>query len=262
MTVRRLARSLPLIAVLVTPSLLARGNKPANEEQARWWRHVTTLADDSWAGGQAGSDGYRKAAAYVVSEFETIGLKPGGVKGYTQSVAFSERRILEDQSQLALVRDGKEDVLRFGDDVTVNLRAALAPSVEAPLVFAGYGLSAPEAGHNDLADVDLKGKVAVYIAGTPASISGALAAHYQQAGVRWRALAAAGAIGSIAIPNPKTSEQSWERTARSRLNPVMTLVDPRFNDLAGMQVGATMYPARSRRRSVRWCRCPTASRRG
>jgi Zn-dependent M28 family amino/carboxypeptidase len=194
-------------------------------------------------GRQTGSDGYRKAAAYVVSEFEKIGLKPAGTTGFAQSVAFLQRRILEDRSQVALVRDGREDVLRFGDDVTINLRAELAPSVEAPLVFAGYGLSAPDAGHDDLRDLDLKGKIAVYIAGTPASITGALAAHYQQAGVRWQALKAAGAIGSIAIPNPRTSEQPWERTALSRLNPVMTLVDPRFNDLAGMQAGATMNPA-------------------
>ena len=74
-------------------------------------------------------------------------------------------------SHVALVRDGKEDVLRFGDDVAVNLRAELAPEVEAPLVFAGYGLSAPDAGHDDLAGLDLKGKVAVYIAGAPSAIT-------------------------------------------------------------------------------------------
>jgi Zn-dependent M28 family amino/carboxypeptidase len=148
---------------------------------------------------------------------------------------------------VALVRNGTEEVLEFGTDVTVNLRAELTPSVEAPLVFAGYGLSAPDAGHNDLADVDLTGKVAVYISGTPAAISGALVAHYQQAGVRWSALKAAGAIGAIAIPNPKTMEQPWERTAASRLNPVMTLTDPRFNDLAGMRVSATMNPGRAER---------------
>jgi Zn-dependent M28 family amino/carboxypeptidase len=226
----------------MTP-VLAQETKPANDEQARWWGHVRTLADDSMEGRQTGSDGYRKAAAYVISEFEKIGLKPAGAKGYAQNVAFLRRRIVEDSSHVALVREGREDVLRFGDDVTINLRAELASSVEAPLVFAGYGLSAPDAGHNDLAGLDLKGKIAVYIAGTPASIAGALAAHYQQAGVRWQALKAAGAIGSIAVPNPKTSEQPWDRTALSRLNPVMTLVDPRFNDLAGMQVGATVNPA-------------------
>jgi Zn-dependent M28 family amino/carboxypeptidase len=243
MTFRPLALPVAFMALLLTGMAVAQDSKPANDEQARWSGHVRTLADDSMEGRQTGSDGYRKAAAYVVSEFEKIGLKPAGTKGFAQSVAFLQRRILEDRSQVALVRDGREDVLRFGDDVTINLRAELALSVEAPLVFTGYGLSAPDAGHDDLKGLDLEGKVAVYIAGTPASITGALAAHYQQAGVRWQALKAAGAIGSIAIPNPKTSEQPWERTALSRLNPVMALVDPRFNDLAGMQVGATVNPA-------------------
>ena len=85
------------------------------------------------------------------------------------------------------------------------------------------------------------------IAGTPASLTGALAAHYQQAGVRWQALKAAGAIGIVSIPNPRTAEQPWERTVPSRLNPVMTLVDPRFNDLAGMKVGASINPASAER---------------
>jgi Zn-dependent M28 family amino/carboxypeptidase len=231
-------------AIFLTTVAFAQGPpQPSGEEQTRWWSHVRTLADDALEGRQTGSDGYRKAAAYVVSEFEKAGLKPAGTKGYAQTVSFSRRRIVEEKSQVALVRDGQEEVLRFGTDVSINLRAELTPSVDAPLVFAGYGLSAPEAGHDDLAGLDLKGKVAVYIAGTPASISGALAAHYQQAGVRWQALRNAGAIGSIAIANPKTVEQPWERTAPSRLNPVMTLTDPRFNDLAGMQVGASVNPA-------------------
>jgi Zn-dependent M28 family amino/carboxypeptidase len=232
------------IALLLATTVgLAQSPQPAGDEQTRWWNHVRTLADDRLEGRQTGSDGYRKAVDYVVSQFEKAGLKPAGSKGYLQSVAFSRRRIREDRSHVALVRDGKEEVLRFGDDVTINLRAELTPAVEAPLAFAGYGLSAPDAGYDDLAGTDLKGKVAVYIAGTPAAVTGPLVAHYQQAGVRWSALKAAGAIGSIAIPNPKTSEQPWERTAPSRLNPVMTLVDPRFNDLAGMKVSAVVNPA-------------------
>ena len=236
-----------VFALLVIAPIAGQTPAPVGDDQARWWAHVRTLADDGLEGRQTGTDGYRKAAAYVVEQFEHAGLKPAGTKGYLQSVQFTRRRILEDQSRLVLVRDGKEDVLRFGDDASVNLRAELSQSVEAPLVFVGYGLSAPDAGHNDLSGLDLKGKIAVYLAGTPASITGALAAHYQQAGVRWQALKAAGAIGIVAIPNPKTAEQPWERTAPSRLNPVMTLVDPRFNDLAGMQVGASINPASAER---------------
>jgi Zn-dependent M28 family amino/carboxypeptidase len=238
--------SLVLPAVIATIAF-AHGTQPSTDAEGRWWRHVTVLADDALEGRQTGSEGYRKAAAYVTSQFEQAGLEPAGARGFTQSVAFAQRRLLEEQSSVSLVRDGQEERLRFGSDVTINLRAALAPSVDAPLVFAGYGLSAPDAGHDDLAGLDLKGKVAVYIAGTPAAITGALAAHYQQAGVRWSALRAAGALGSIAIPNPKTMEQPWERTAQNRLNPVMTLADPRFNDLAGMLVGATVNPASAHR---------------
>ena len=237
------ARGALITTLLTITAAVAQGPTPANDEQARWWRHVSTLADDRLEGRQTGSEGYRKAAAYVAAEFEKAGLKPAGTKGYLQSVAFSERRIVEDQSRVAIVREGNEDVLRFGDDVSINLRAELTPSVEAPLVFAGYGLSAPDAGHDDFAGLDLKGKVAVYIAGAPASVTGPISAHYQQAGVRWAALKAAGALGSITISNPKTAERPWERTAPARLNPEMTLVDPRFNDLAGMQVSASLNPA-------------------
>ena len=233
----------PAAIVLAVATASTQPTQPAGDEQTRWWNHVKVLADDAMEGRQTGSEGYRKAAAYVASQFEAAGLKPAGTKGFFQPVSFTERRIVEDKSRVALLRDGKEEVLRFGDDVTISLRAELAPSVDAALVFAGYGLSAPEASHDDLSAIDLKGKIAVYIAGTPAAITGPLVAHYQQAGVRWSALKAAGAIGAIAIPNPKTMEQPWERTAASRLNPVMNLVDAGLNDLAGMQVSATLNPA-------------------
>jgi hypothetical protein len=235
------------LAALVATPILAQGPSPVGDDQTRWWSHVKTLADDSFEGRQTGTEGYRKAAAYVAEQFERAGLKPAGTKGYFQPVQFTRRRIVEGQSQVALVRGGQEDVLRFGDDVTISLRAELTPSVEAPMVFAGYGLSAPDAGYDDLAGLDLKGKVAVFITGTPASITGAPAAHYQNWGVRWPALKAAGAVGALSIANPKISEQPWEQTAPSRLNPVMTLVDPRFNDLAGMKVSANVNPASAER---------------
>jgi hypothetical protein len=245
MTYARLA--VLVVAALAATPTLAQGPSPAGDEQTRWWTHVKTLADDSFEGRQTGSDGYRKAAAYVAEQFERAGLKPAGRKGYFQPVQFTRRRIVEAQSQLALMRDGQEDVLRFGDDVTISLRAELTPSVEAAMAFAGYGISAPDAGYDDLANLDLKGKVAVFMTGTPASITGAPAAHYQNWSVRWPALKAAGAIGAISISNPKTVEQPWEQTAPSRLNPVMTLVDPRFNDLAGMKVSASVNPASAER---------------
>ncbi len=235
------------LAAVVAVPIGAQSRSPVGADQTRWWDHVKTLADDSLEGRQTGTEGYRKAASYVAEQFERAGLKPAGTKGYLQTVQFMRRRIVEAQSHVALVRGGTEDVLRFGEDVTISLRAELAPGVEAPLVFVGYGLSAPDAGHDDLAGLDLKGKIVVFINGTPSSITGAPAAHYQNWAVRWQALKAAGAIGALSILNPKTMEQPWERTAPSRLNPVMTLVDARFNDLAGMKFNASVNPASAER---------------
>ena len=113
-------------------------------------------------------------------------------------------------------------------------------------MFAGYGISATEAGHDDPAGLDLKGKVAVFINGSPASVTGAPAAHYQNSGVRWPTLRAAGAIGTL-VPNPRTGELPWARTSPSRLNPALTLGDPRFDELAGQRVAANINPASAER---------------
>ena len=92
-------RGAAAISLLAAPLAIAQAPKPASEEEARWWQHVEALADDTLEGRRAGSEGYRKAAAYVVAQFEKAGLKPAGSKGFLQSVAFSQRRIVEDQSR-------------------------------------------------------------------------------------------------------------------------------------------------------------------
>src|SRR5207245_3113745 len=77
-------------------------------------------------------------------------------------------------------------------------------TVDAPLVFAGYGLRIPELNIDELAGLDLKGAVVVHISATPRSIPGPLQAHFGSAAERWKTYKAAGAIGTITISNPKT----------------------------------------------------------
>ena len=80
--------------------------------------------------------------------------------------------------------------------------------ITAPLVFAGYGLKIPENNYDDLAGLDLKGKIVVYLAGSPADVPGALSAHYQTAGERWKPLKQAGALGIIIIPESRVDGYS------------------------------------------------------
>src|SRR6185369_6815793 len=168
-----------------------------------WWAHVQYLADDKLEGRNLGTEGYQKAAQYVATEFERAGLKPAGTSGYFQAVKFATHTLTD--ATLALVRDGQGVPLVRGVDAAVQARADSAPSLEAPMVFVGYGLVIPEAHYDDLAGLDLHGKIAVYVSAPgPAEAPGPLKSHYSSGVERWAVLRKAGAIGIATIANPRT----------------------------------------------------------
>src|SRR5712672_2012870 len=139
-----------MIAMLAG-SIGLRGDDTA----ARWWSHVEALANDGMEGRNTGSPAHKRAAEYVAAQFKKSGLEPAGVGGYIQPVAFNTRTIDESKSSLALVNDGRTEPLTLGEDANINLRVDPAPSIEAPLVFVGYGLKIPERNINDLAGLNL-----------------------------------------------------------------------------------------------------------
>ena len=171
-------------------------------EGDRWWAHIQFLADDKLQGRDVGSDGYNQAVTYVAGKMETFGLKPAGTNGYLQPVKFETRTLVEDESSLTLVRDGSETTLERLD-ATQSSRADLAPSVEAGMVFVGYGLHVPEVNYDDLAGLNLKGKIAVYVNSVAAlNAPGPVKSHVGTAAERWAALKAAGAIGTATLAIP------------------------------------------------------------
>src|SRR5688572_6861911 len=112
----------------------------AQQPAEKWWSHVQFLASDAMKGRDTGSAEHRKAAEYVAEHFKRAGLQPGGTRGYFQPVPFRSRRINEEQSSFALVRKGSAEAVVLGDEATFSMRIEPAPNVDAPLVFAGYGL--------------------------------------------------------------------------------------------------------------------------
>jgi len=212
---------------------------------SRWWAHVRELASDAMEGRGTGTAGYRRAAEYVEGVLRRAGAEPAGSSGYEQPVHLESRRLLEDRSRVALVRAGVEGPLVLGDDVILGVRTDPAPAIDAPIVFIGWGVSAPDQGHDDLAGMDLRGKVAMYLSGSPPGLSAERSAHAQSAGVRWKALRAAGAVGQIAILNPRRMESPWERYARARTIPSMSLADPALDELAGERLSLLVNPARA-----------------
>jgi hypothetical protein len=208
----------------------------------RWWRYVEALANDQMQGRNTGSPEHLKAAQYVAAGFEKSGLKPAGEHGYIQPVKFKARKLVESGSSLELVRDGKAERLALGEDAIIGVRTDPADSVEAPLFFAGYGLTVPETKFDDFAGLDLRGKIIVTIAGGPSNIPGPLKSHYQFAAERARFLKQAGVAGIAAIQNPRTADIPWSRSSLARFQEAMSLADPSLSDDAGLKIGVVINP--------------------
>ncbi len=240
-----LKKLLLLASLLAAISALSQQATPAHFDGKTWWDYIKVLADDNMEGRETGSAGLRRAQAYIVDQLKEAGLQPAGSDGYYQPVKFQSRQIIEKDSSAALVRDGKVEPLALGEDALFSTRVDLAPELEAPLVFAGYGLSIPEKNYDDLAGLDLKGKVAVILNGTPADIPGPLASHYQSAAERWKTFHKAGAVGVIGIVNPATMDIPWSRMSMNRAHPNMSLADPEFNETEGENLSLIFNPTKA-----------------
>jgi Zn-dependent M28 family amino/carboxypeptidase len=237
---------LAFIAILILATA-ALAQQPAKLFDGNaWWAHIKFLADDNLQGRETGSEGLRKAESYVVDQLTKSGLEPAGTSGFYQPIQFASRQVNEKDSSAALIRDAKSEPLTFGDDAYFNTRAELTNGeITAPLVFAGYGLQIPENKYDDLAGLNLQGKIIVYLAGSPADVPSALSAHYQTAGERWKPLKQAGVIGIIAIPNPASMDIPWSRIALNRTHPSMDLVGPEFNETPGLRVAMVFNPSQA-----------------
>jgi Zn-dependent M28 family amino/carboxypeptidase len=256
-------RSIAFAVVLsgLAPRLLAQGRVVTPADQAAgqaWWAQVKTLADDKMEGRLTGSEGYLRAAKYVVSQFDSMGLQPAGVNGFYQPVKFDVTRVAADKSSMTLLIDGRNEPLVLGHDAILGSRGTQPKSITAPLVFVGYGLHLPEAKYDDFDSPELpfsslKGKIVVFINGGPGDLPGALKSFARTSPLA-KALADSGALGSISIPTPKSMDFPWDRVASNASQPGMRLAadpkdeavaarHPALADLHGTKFSATFNPA-------------------
>jgi len=113
-------------------------------EGQRWWSHIQ--------GRNTGSAGEKGAALYVAEQFDNAGLAPAGTSSHMQAMKFNVTAIDETQSSLAVAKKVKNvwktTPLKLGDEAVLSVREGIAPTIDAPGVFVGYGLSIPEANYD------------------------------------------------------------------------------------------------------------------
>ncbi|WP_420143554.1 M28 family metallopeptidase [Sphingobium sp.] len=240
--------ALPLLSMIAasaqTSAQASAQAAPAQDAGAAWWAHVQAIANDGMEGRGTGTPGYDRAADYVIAQFRALGLKPAGVDGYKQPVAFVEQVIQSDQSSAALIGpDGEKALAVPGDLIFSGGGGPVPDSIDAPMVFAGYGLHLPEAGHDDFAGLDLKGKIVVVLSGGPANISGALKSHARSERAHW--LAQQGALGMITLVTPGQVEIPWVRRVALASAPALYYADTAMRDTQTPFLGAQFDPAKS-----------------
>ncbi len=129
---------------------------------------VRELASDRFEGRAPGTPGEQVTVDYLVSQFKALGLQPAGENGgYTQAVPLVKTQVRPD-STIAMTAGGRTRPLAQLEDVYVStVRPQDEVKITAPLVFVGYGVSAPERGWDDFKGVDLHGKIAVFLVNDP-----------------------------------------------------------------------------------------------
>jgi hypothetical protein len=230
---------IPHIVCLVFLSLLPAAADPA----AQWWADVSALAGDGMKGRLAGTGDYLRAAGYVIARLKAEGLQPAGSDGYLQPVAFERQSVDQDKSRAELVGPGGR-ALTVGDEMLVLAGTGPRPAtVNAPMLFLGYGLHLPQQGHDDFAAQDVKGKIVVVLSGGPSAISGAVKSNARAA--RILQLARLGAAGIITLTTPKQLEILWARQKLVARQPGMYFADPKLRDVRAPFFLASFDPARS-----------------
>ena len=183
---------------------------------------VRVLASEQFEGRAPGTPGETRTVDWLVKELKTIGLSPGGPGGsWTQPVPMVHTRISAERMSASIA--GHSMPLMQGRDIYVStVKPTDAITIaEAPMVFVGYGVSAPERGWDDFKGTDLTGKVAVFLvndpdfeaaAGEPAAgkFGGRRMTYYGRWTYKFEEAARRGAIAALIVHDTPGAGYGWD----------------------------------------------------
>ena len=212
---------LALAGLAITAGAAAQAPSPASSFSPEAFRaHVAYLADDRLEGRAAGTRGHEAAARYVADQYQALGLRRAVEDSWFQPVRLI-RYDIAGTPRIAVggrtFRHGRDFILRASPD-------AEPLAVEAPLVFAGYGLDLPARGFNDYQGLDVRGRIVAVLNGHPIGTPSDVGAHLDSE--KARMAAERGAIGMLVIrTNGEEESLPWRRLVRVSDRPRTTWID-------------------------------------
>jgi Zn-dependent M28 family amino/carboxypeptidase len=199
---------------LALPAAVADTMRGIDAEHIR--AHVRFLSDDLLEGRGTGTRGSDLAAKYIATQFALDGLKPAGDNGgYLQKIEFTGVHTMPATTLALRPEHGDALQLKFGEDfVTTNQTQTESVDIDAPIVFVGYGIEAPEYRWNDFKGVDVKGKVLLVIVNEPPSkdpkfFNAEAMTYYGRWTYKFEEAARKGAVGALIIHRTDLASYGW-----------------------------------------------------
>jgi Zn-dependent M28 family amino/carboxypeptidase len=192
-------------------------NAAASIDPEKIRAHVRFLSSDLLEGRGPGLRGAQIAAEYIATQFSLDGLKPAGDNGsYFQKVPLYAVHTVENQTSASFVpQSGQPIPLTYSEDfVTKDQTGSASADIDAPIVFVGYGIDAPEYHWNDFAGVDVKGKVLLVIVNEPPStdesfFKGKTMTYYGRWTYKYEEASRKGAVGVLIIHRTDLASYPW-----------------------------------------------------
>jgi polyisoprenoid-binding protein YceI len=204
--------------------------------------HMRFLASDQLEGRETGSRGYEIAAQYVRTQFDSIGLETS-----FQPVDFRAAKLIEEQSTFAI--DGEALTLRKDVLLHANFLSEVS-DVSAPVVFAGFGITAPELKHDDYASIDAKGKIVLILSGAPPEFPTDQRAFYSAGKLKEQNARRHGAVAVLTMLTPIDEQRSpfAKRAQQSGIPPMLYLDHGKPADaIEGIRAAGTVSEATGER---------------
>jgi len=209
----RAQKAVPEIAGLPAAGRTAADSIDANHIR----EHVRFLSLDLLEGRGPGTRGDKLAAEYIATQFALAGLKPAGADGtWFQPVPLYAVHTVEEKTKFVFApASGAPVELAYGTDIVAkDQTGGTTAEIDAPIVFVGYGIHAPEYNWDDYAGVDVKGKVALIIVNEPPSddvkfFKGKALTYYGRWTYKYEEAARRGAVGVLLIHRTDLASYGW-----------------------------------------------------
>ncbi|NBB52248.1 M28 family peptidase [Rhizobium sp. CRIBSB] len=216
--------SLTAAAALMTGCATAGQSTPAASVQPafsaeRISSDIRTISDDTFQGRYPGTEGERMTLAWLQAQYEAMGLQPGGPNGqWLQEVRLNRYTPVAGAASASWTGpDGTTHALTVGQDIIIRASTndGQAAIRNAELVFVGHGIYAPERSWDDYGDIDVRGKVVIYVGGEPAGerFNGEYATNYQSGAYKADEAFRRGAVGAISLAMVQADSPQWRQAA-------------------------------------------------